>query len=145
MVDTDTKEVRRGYEVLELAPGPRGLLEYFVRNPGRIISINEIVENIFQDYRTPPEELHGDINYAKAAIEAALADLKRSRPFEAAKRLNATLDILDGAINILNPDAGDHENGRVQAVVLRIRRALGKEIEYIDNVPGEGYIFNQPD
>jgi two-component system OmpR family response regulator len=52
-LDLLTREVRRGETVLELRPRELALLEYLMRNPGRVISKTAILAHVF-DYRFDP-------------------------------------------------------------------------------------------
>jgi two-component system, OmpR family, response regulator len=52
-LDLLTREVRRGGRVLELRPREFALLEYLMRNPGRVVSKTSILSHVF-DYRFDP-------------------------------------------------------------------------------------------
>jgi len=52
-LDLLTREVRRGGRVVELRPREFALLEYLMRNPGRVVSKTSILSHVF-DYRFDP-------------------------------------------------------------------------------------------
>ena len=53
-VDLLTREVRRGGERIELQPREFSLLEYLMRNAGRVVSKTMILEHVW-DYRFDPQ------------------------------------------------------------------------------------------
>jgi two-component system OmpR family response regulator len=53
-LDLMTREVRRGDTVIELKPKEFSLLEYLMRNPGRIVSRTTILEHVY-DYSFDPQ------------------------------------------------------------------------------------------
>ncbi len=53
-LDLMTREVRRGESVIDLKPKEFALLEYLMRNPGRIVSRTTILEHVY-DYSFDPQ------------------------------------------------------------------------------------------
>ena len=53
-LDLLSREVRRGEAVIELKPKEYALLEYLMRNPGRIVSRTTILEHVY-DYSFDPQ------------------------------------------------------------------------------------------
>jgi two-component system, OmpR family, response regulator len=53
-LDLLTREVRRGTELVELQPREFALLEYLMRNPGRVVTKTMILEHIF-DFSFDPQ------------------------------------------------------------------------------------------
>ncbi|MCB1095865.1 MAG: response regulator transcription factor [Verrucomicrobiae bacterium] len=54
MLDPWKREVRRGEEVIQLHAREFALLEFFMRNPGRVLSKTAVLENVY-DYSFDPQ------------------------------------------------------------------------------------------
>jgi len=53
VLNRDTREVRRGERLIELTPKEFALLEYFMSQPGKVLSRTRILENVW-GYNTDP-------------------------------------------------------------------------------------------
>lgn len=69
-LDTDKKEVRRAGTTIELTAKEFSLLEYFIRNSGRVLSRAEIAENVWDssfDFSTNVVDVY--VNFLRKKIE----------------------------------------------------------------------------
>jgi two-component system copper resistance phosphate regulon response regulator CusR len=70
----DAKTVRRAQREISLTPREFALLEYFLRNPGRVLSKTEIAEKVWDvDFDTGTNVIEVYINYLRNKIEKGFA------------------------------------------------------------------------
>ena len=68
--DLDTKIVRRGDKEIMLTPREFALLEFFMRNPGRVLSKTEIAEKVWDvDFDTGTNVIEVYVNYLRNKVD----------------------------------------------------------------------------
>src|SRR5438045_2485682 len=66
--DTDWRELRRGADVVPLAPQVFDLLDYLIRNRARVVSKDEIISAIWKGRIVSDAALTTRLNAARSAI-----------------------------------------------------------------------------
>jgi DNA-binding response OmpR family regulator len=69
-LDLDKKAARRGGSVINLTAKEFSLLEYFMRNPGRVLSRNDIAEKVWDvsfDFSTNVVDVY--VNFLRKKID----------------------------------------------------------------------------
>lgn len=68
--DLDAKTVRRGGKTILLTPREFNLLEFFLRNPGRVLSKTEIAEKVWDlDFDTGTNVIEVYVNYLRNKVD----------------------------------------------------------------------------
>ena len=68
--DLDAKTVRRGGKAILLTPREFDLLEFFLRNPGRVLSKTEIAEKVWDlDFDTGTNVIEVYVNYLRNKVD----------------------------------------------------------------------------
>jgi two-component system, OmpR family, response regulator MprA len=69
-LDTSSREVRRGGEVVELSPQEFSLLELFMRNPGQVLKREQIYEKVWgYDFEGESNVIEVYVRYLRAKLE----------------------------------------------------------------------------
>ena len=68
VLDVERRELRRGGEPIALEPQVFDLLVYLIRNRGRVVSKDDLIENIWRGRIVSESSLAARINAARSAI-----------------------------------------------------------------------------
>ena len=69
VLDLNTKTAKRGGKTIELTAREFALLEYLIRNKGRVISKSEISENVWNHYNTNSNIVEVYMNYLRNKVD----------------------------------------------------------------------------